>query len=102
MPSNFDSVFRPELKWQDKRLSDSSPCKDCPTGKQIAEEMRNPYSMEKRPDSCNVCIPYLNWKIDCMAKLGWYEDHDKRLKADNVPKKVAVHRVERMRSHDEP
>ena len=32
------------------------------------------------PKSCRTCIPKLNWEIDCMTKLRWYEENDERFK----------------------
>lgn len=81
--TSFDEVFKPERKWQDKRLSGNSPCNSCDTYKAYERKAlygtiaERPYAA--LPKSCNTCIPKLRWQMDCMSKLKWYEDHDERL-----------------------
>lgn len=81
---DFNAVFFPEKKWANVRLSNNSPCNAC----HIYEEYKitalygniAERQYAQLPESCNTCIKRLNWFIDCLAKLKWYEDRDERLK----------------------
>ena len=82
--SRFDKIFKPWKKWQDIKLTNMCPCKECET--YIEYEMKALYGniaerqYAELPDGCRICIDRINWEMDCMAKLNWYEDHDDTLK----------------------
>lgn len=84
---SFDEVFHPEKKWAYKKLSGNSPCNECEIYKE--HEMKALYGTiaerqyAELPESCNTCIPKLNWQIDCMRKLAWYEKNDPNLKDED-------------------
>lgn len=81
---NFNDVFHPENKWKNKKLTDSCPCKNCETYKEY-EKTKTFGSIAEREyaglsESCNICSKKIQWQIDCMQKLAWYENNDKNLK----------------------
>lgn len=82
MMTSFNDVFHPEKKLKNKRLTGNSPCIDCPNvhryhrGTSITEEV-----IDK--DKCDNCIVELNYHMDCMIKLKWYEDNDEKVKDAN-------------------
>lgn len=84
---NFNDIFHPEKKWQDKRLTASCPCNDCDIYKEYEQVALYGNIAERQyaelPESCDKCLPKLLWQIDCMEKLKWYEDHDERLKKED-------------------
>ena len=84
MLCDFDAVFHPEKKWKNKRLTDSSPCKDCDTYKQYEMEALYGNIAERQyaelPESCDTCIKRTLWFMDCLQKLKWYENKDETLK----------------------
>lgn len=88
MFSNFDSVFRPWKKWQDKKLTDLDPCKQCETHKEWRNRAIYGSPAEREdavltvPDACETCIERIIWQSDCLQKLEWYENQDKRLKGE--------------------
>lgn len=81
---NFKNIFHPEKKWQNKRLTASCPCDECPTYKAYEEKALYGTIAERQyaelPESCDKCLEKLLWQMDCMQKLKWYEDHDETLK----------------------
>lgn len=83
MLCNFDEVFHPEKKWEDKKLTDMCPCSTCDTYKDYHNKALYGNIAERQyaelPEKCRICVPLLNWKSDCMIKLAWYESNDERL-----------------------
>lgn len=81
---SFDRVFHPEKKWENIKLTEHCPCNECDTYKEYEFISRIGSIAERQyaelPDSCRVCIKRLNWEIDCMQKLKWYENRDENLK----------------------
>lgn len=55
--------FNPEKFSTTQKISDKSPCKGC---------------VEKK--DCGSCAEMLFWHLACIAKLKYYEEHDKRIK----------------------
>lgn len=84
MGNRFDEIFHPEKKLINKKLTSMCPCDSCDTYKEYKMKALYGTIAERQyaelPESCRVCIPKLNWEIDCMTKLRWYEDNDERLK----------------------
>lgn len=80
--------FHPEDKLKDIRLSGSSPCVDCVNvhrynrGTALEEEI-----VDK--EKCNYCIEKLNYDLNCIVKLAWYENNDERLR--DVPRKEGLY-----------
>ncbi len=88
MLGNFDKIFHPEKEWKDKKLTDMCPCNTCDTYKEYHDKALYGNIAERQyaelPESCRTCIPHINWQMDCMAKLGWYERNDESLKKKEV------------------
>lgn len=80
---NFNEVFYSEMQWKDKKLTSMRPCNNCEVYKEYNDNVLYGNIAERQyaslPDSCRTCIPNINWNIDCMRKLQWYEDHDENL-----------------------
>ena len=83
---NFDNIFHPEKKWENKCLTASCPCNDCDIYKEYEREALYGSVAERQyaelPEGCSLCLKKLLWQMDCMQKLKWYEDHDERLKKE--------------------
>lgn len=81
---NFNSVFHPEEKWKDKKLTELCPCNECKIYQEYDFISKMGSIAERQytelPNSCKTCINKINWEIDCMQKLRWYENNDERLK----------------------
>lgn len=81
---SFDRAFHPEKKWKDIKLTESCPCKGCNTYKKYDFHQKMGSIAERQyvelPDSCKRCVKKLNWEVDCMRKLKWYENRDENLK----------------------
>lgn len=90
MLTDFDSVFRPWKKWENKRLTDLNPCDNCETYMEWWNRAAYGSPAEREaavitglPASCRSCGTRIQWECDCMCKLQWYENHDERLKGAN-------------------
>lgn len=81
---DFDAVFHPEKKWWNICLTDNSPCNDCAVNEEYKIKKLYGNIAERQyaqlPEYCSTCMKRLNWFIDCLAKLAWYEKQDERLK----------------------
>ena len=81
---DFDKIFHPELRWENRKLTDACPCRVCETFKDYEEKALYGSVAERQyatlPENCEFCMPKINWQTDCMTKLRWYEDHDERLR----------------------
>lgn len=82
--NQFDIVFKPWKKWQDIKLIDVCPCKTCEVN---AEYINRRYEImmsegvdEDLVESCRHCMERVQWLMECVEKLSWYEDNDERLK----------------------
>lgn len=84
--NSFDKAFRPWKKWQNVKLSDACPCSTCEVSKELRarqyEVQMSGGLQEEIMKPCEHCIDNLFWKMDCLEKLGWYEDNDERLKSE--------------------
>ena len=82
--NSFDKAFKPWTKWQNVKLSDVCPCITCDVSKELHarqyEVQMSGGLQEEIMKPCEHCQDNLLWKLDCLEKLGWYEDHDERLK----------------------
>ena len=80
----FDRAFKPWKKFQHVKLSDVSPCITCEVHKElIARQYEVQMSgglQEEITKPCENCWDTKLWVIECVEKLGWYEDNDERLK----------------------
>ena len=85
--NQFDMSFKPWKKWQNVKLSDICPCKTCEVHKElIARQYEVQMSgglQEKITEPCEHCMDNAPWTMECIEKLGWYEDNDERLKNKN-------------------
>lgn len=85
--NQFDMSFKPWKKWQNVKLSDICPCSACGVHKElIARQYEVQMSgglQEEITKPCKHCMDVLLWEMDCIEKLGWYEDNDERLKNKN-------------------
>lgn len=84
MQLNFNSIFHPEIEFENIKLTDLNPCRKCKVYKDYEERATYGTIAERQyaclPDSCRVCKDKLLWEIQCMDKLKWYEDNDQKLK----------------------
>ena len=82
--NTFSRTFKPWLKWQNVKLSDLCPCNDCDINKELKarqyEVQMSGGLQEEIMKPCGHCIDITHWKIECLEKLKWYEDNDKRCK----------------------
>ena len=82
--NQFDMTFNPEKKWQNVKLSDISPCSTCKVNKElIARQYEVQMSgglQEEITKPCEHCMDALLYQKECIEKLAWYENNDKRLK----------------------
>lgn len=79
----FARTFKPWKKWEDVCLSDLCPCNGCDISKELSDNSRY-YQMsegaaEELTKPCKKCHAYLQWTMECLEKLKWYEEHDERL-----------------------
>ena len=78
MANKLYELFHPEVKLQNKRLSGNNPCIDCANvhryhrGTALETEI-----LDK--EKCNGCMKKIQYDVDCMDKLRWYEDNDDRV-----------------------
>lgn len=81
---DFDKIFHPELRWENRKLTDACPCRVCDIYKNYETKALYGSIAERQyaalPESCEFCMAKINWQTDCMTKFRWYEDHDKRLR----------------------
>lgn len=84
MFSDFNKVFHPEKQWQHKSLINERPCNYCDVQKEYIDNrylyMMSEGSDQELAEKCKHCIQYINWNMDCIQKLKWYEENDERLK----------------------
>ena len=82
--SLFNRTFKPWNKFQDIKLSDISPCSTCEVHKELItrqyEVQMSGGLQEKITEPCENCLDARLWQMECVQKLGWYEDNDERLK----------------------
>lgn len=82
--NQFDMTFNPEKKWQNVKLSAISPCNICKVNKElIARQYEVQMSgglQEEITKPCEHCMDILLYQNECIEKLAWYENNDKRLK----------------------
>lgn len=82
--NQFDMTFKPWKKWQNVKLSDICPCNTCKVNEEIKarqyEVMMSGGLQEEITEPCRHCTEATIWKMECIEKLGWYEDNDDRLK----------------------
>lgn len=82
--NSFDRAFKPWKKWQDVKLTDICPCNTCAVHKELHarsyEVQMSGGLQEEITEPCKKCIDSILWKIECIEKLGWYEDNDDHLK----------------------
>lgn len=75
--SQFDRAFKPWKKWQNVKLSDVCPCDTCDVEKERMarkyEFMMSEGADKKLAKKCLCCIDALNWQMECIEKLRWYE-----------------------------
>ena len=85
--SQFDMTFKPWKKWQNAKLSDMCPCNTCEVSKELKarqyEVQMSGGLQEKITEPCEHCMDNTLWTMECIEKLGWYEDNDERLKNKN-------------------
>lgn len=85
--NQFNMSFKPWKKWQNVKLSDICPCKTCEVHKElIARQYEVQMSgglQEKIMKPCEHCLDATLWTMECIEKLGWYENNDERLKNKN-------------------
>lgn len=81
--NQFDMAFKPWMKWQNVKLSDICPCNACEVSKELRarqyEVQMSGGLQEEITEPCGHCMDSILWKIECIEKLGWYEDNDERL-----------------------
>ena len=78
MMNNFYELFHPEVKLQNKRLSGNDPCIDCTN----IHRYHRGTALEAKildKEKCKICIKKIQYDIDCMDKLRWYEDNDDKV-----------------------
>lgn len=80
---NFNDIFHKEQKWKEIKLIDKNPCKNCKIYNDY-EYMSLLGNIAERqyaelPDTCNHCVPKLQWILDCLNKLSWYEEREDEL-----------------------
>lgn len=84
--NQFDRIFKPWKKWENVRLSDICPCDTCTINKEVYArryEIQMSGGLEEEiTKPCKHCIDIINWEMECIEKLKWYENNDERLKND--------------------
>lgn len=85
--NSFDRAFKPEKMWENVKLSDICPCYTCEVMKELSarqyEVQMSGGLQEEIMKPCERCIDKIVWNMDCISKLGWYEDNDERLNNKN-------------------
>lgn len=85
--NQFDRVFKPWKKWQNTKLTAICPCDTCAVSKELEarqyEVQMSGGLQEEIIKSCEHCIDVTLCRLECLEKLGWYEDNDERLKNKN-------------------
>lgn len=83
---SFDRAFKPWKMWENVKLSDICPCHTCDVQKElIARQYEVQMSgglQEEITKPCEKCMDKILWSMDCISKLGWYEDNDERFKVN--------------------
>lgn len=73
---NFNSVFnKPPADWTKVKLLDNSPCKSC--RHQILLRELHPGNTCYSPLECSGCKKRIDWVMQCLYKLEWYEKQEK-------------------------
>ena len=84
MFADFNSVFGRIERLKNINLSKSNPCLKCKTFKEYQDLILYGNIAERHnarlPKSCDICTDKISWQLDCISKLAWYEENDKRLK----------------------
>ena len=84
MANKLRDLFIPEVNLINKKLTSTCPCDNCDTYKEY--QMKSIYGdiaerqYAELPNICETCISRFDWLEDCLIKLKWYEENDKRLK----------------------
>ena len=66
---DFDSIFnKPPIDWSKVNLTDNPPCKSC----------NSRFDLWDSEAGCSHCMKRLNYIIDCISKLAWYEEKEKK------------------------
>ena len=85
--NQFDMTFKPWKKWQNVKLSDICPCNTCEVNKELKarqyEVQMSGGLQEEIMQPCGHCMDVTLWRLECLEKLGWYEDNDERLKTND-------------------
>ena len=80
MANKLYELFHPEVKLQNKRLSGNDPCIDCVN----VHRYHRGTALETKilvKEKCNGCMKKIQYDVDCMDKLRWYEDNDEKVSA---------------------
>ena len=84
--SAFAIAFKPWKKWENVKLTDICPCHTCEVSKELRarqyEVQMSGGLQEEITKPCDKCIDSIVWEMECLEKLGWYEDHDERLNSN--------------------
>ena len=76
--SQFNRTFMPWKKWQNVKLSDLCPCDTCDVQKECMDRryefMMSEGADEELTKKCLRCVDALNWQMECIEKLRWYEN----------------------------
>jgi hypothetical protein len=82
--SKFDIAFKPWKKWENVKLSDMCPCNSCEINKEVMSRQHEIQMsgglLEEITEPCGHCMDSTLWKMECIEKLGWYEDKDERFR----------------------
>lgn len=82
--NQFDRAFKPWKKWQNVKLSNICPCNTCKANKELRDRQYEVQMsgglQEEIMKPCEHCLDATLWTMECIEKLGWYEDNDERLK----------------------
>ena len=72
---NFNRVFNePPVDWTKVKLVKNSPCKNCKH--QILLRQQHPGNTWDAPLECTGCKERIDWFIQCLYKLEWYENQE--------------------------
>ena len=75
--SQFSRTFKPWKKWQNVKLTDICPCNTCEVQKERTDRryefMMSAGADEHLVEKCKHCIDHINWNVECIEKLKWYE-----------------------------
>lgn len=78
---NFNSVFnKSPVDWTKVKLVTNSPCKNCKH--RISLHQQHPGSTCFSPLECHGCKKRIDWVLQCLYKLEWYESRERRNEND--------------------